>query len=266
MVSLAALAILCSGCAGDIAAEQRGLPTCNARPVDPSGFEAVSTEKVEAPDHFGHRYLYRSPEGQELEYLYGVAHDAAAGLPKKAQMPVATAGVGSLHGDGAEEWAFVWNDRLPCNPMAVTGSGLVRADFVRILSLTHVTPPREEEEGEGEAGLEGGFEEEEEEEGEVEGGIIPPGGPAVEFVAVYDTARSIGELDPSPDELIEIVGQSVEAAHASCWKSLPPRLGVPRDSFVVAIVAITRNELDFAIEQIGTLPILSGQLRTRCKD
>ncbi|MGH2711293.1 MAG: hypothetical protein ACRDH9_08840 [Actinomycetota bacterium] len=260
--SVTLLTALGTACAGDIGAEQGPLPTCNARPVDPPGYQSVATEKVESSDHFGHRYAYLGPDGQELEFLFGIASDAGSGLPKKAQLPLASVGTGTLHGDG-EQWAFLWNDTFPCDPMSVTGTGFDRKAFVDVLGFTHVTPPVEEE-GAGEGGIEGGVEEQEE-EGEVEG-VIPPGGPAVEFVAVYDTAPSIEELDPSPEELMEVAGENVEASPASCWKGLPQRLGVPRDSYVAAIVAITRNELDFAIEAFGTIPLFSGQLRARCQD
>lgn len=258
--SLAAVAILCAGCAGDLGAQQGPLPTCNARPVDPPGYEPVATEKVEGADHFGNRYEFLGPNGEQIEYLYGVAGDAGAGLPQKGQLPLASSGGGRLLGSG-EDWAFVWHDAFPCDPMSVTGTGITKNNFVALLSFTGVTPP-EEEEGEGGPIEEGGIEEElEEEEGEIEEGILPPGGPSVEFVAIFATAPEESGVESYREGLVSAAGDNAWFGPVNCWKSLASRLGVPRDRFAAGMSALTRNELDFFIEQYERVPIFSGQLK-----
>jgi hypothetical protein len=254
------LTTLGTGCAGDLGAEQGPQPACNARPVDPPGYEGLATEEVEASDHTGHRYAYRGPEGQQIEYLYGVASDAGAGLPQKGQLPLASVGGGRLLGSG-EQWAFLWHGDFPCDPMSVTGTGLTRKEFEAILSLTGVIPPREEEEGEAGA-IEGGIEEElEEEEGEIEEGIIPPGGPAVEFIAIFATAPDESGVEPYREGLEAAAGDNAWFGPVNCWKSLASRLNVPRDRFAAGMSALTRNELDFFIERYDRVPIFSGPLK-----
>ena len=150
--------------------------------------------------------------------------------------------------------------------MAVVGSGLDRPTFVGVLGLSGVTP-REEEEGEG--GIEGeagGLEEELEEENEATEGVLPPGGPAVEFLAAFETALDVNDLDSIRKELMSTAPDNFAISPVTCWKGLPQQLGVPRDRFVAAVVAITRGELDFVVEQVGRAPIFYGQLRSRCND
>jgi hypothetical protein len=145
--------------------------------------------------------------------------------------------------------------------MAATGTGIAKADFIASLGLAGIIP-REEEEGEG--GLEGepgGIEEELEEEGEIEEGVLPPGGPAVQFVAVFETALDPADLKRVRRELEDVAGTGAWFGTLDCWKGLPRRLGVSRDRWGAAIVALTGNELDFFVERIGRAPIFYGQLR-----
>jgi hypothetical protein len=260
VATAAVLTALGTACAGDLGAEQGTLPTCNASPNDPPVYERSAVEKVEGSDHAGHRYAYLGPNGEELEYLYGIASDAGAGLPQVAQLPLASVGAGRLLGSG-DEWAFVWDGEFPCTSMSVTGSGIARKDFVTLLGYTGVIPAPEEEEGEG-GEVEGEVQEElEEEEGEVEEGILPPGGPSVEFVAIFATAPEPGGIEPYREGLTEAAGDNAWFGAVHCWKSLASRLGVPRDRWAAGISALTRNELDFYIERYDRVPIFSGQLK-----
>lgn len=259
------VSLIGTGCAGDPGADT-GLPACNARPVDPPGYESLATERVEASDHVGTRYAFRGPAGEEVTFFYGVATDAAQGLPQVGQLALASVGGGRLLGRGTE-WAFTWNDQFPCDPMTVHGTGFTKKTFTDLLSFTRVTA-FEEEEGEGGAGegIAGGAGEVEEPEDEISEGLPPAGGPVSEFVAVFDTARDPDDLDPSDQELLEIAPDNVAVSPASCWKGLPQGLGVSRNHYVAAVVATTGNELDFVIEQVDRVPIFYGQLKARCVD
>ena len=261
LVAYPVLALVAAGCAGDLGAEGR-VPACNARPADPADFEPVASERIEGEERSGYRYAYRGPSGEQVAFYYGVTTDAGGGLPKAGRLPLATLGGGQLSGQGSE-WSFIWNEQFPCDRMRVVGSGLSKKEFIQVLSLAHVIP-LEEEEGEGGAGIEGGAGEAEEElEGEIEG-ALPPGGPAIEWVAVFGTARDPKDLDRARRELEQRAGGDVVVSPASCWKGLAQRLGIPRDAYVAALVAVTGNELDFRIEQVGGAPTFYGQLLSRC--
>lgn len=253
-------AMLASGCAGDLGAQGR-LPACNARPVEPADFEPVATERIEGVDRTGYRYAYRGLAGGQVTFYFGVTTDAGGGLPKAGRLPLTTLGGGQLSGQGSE-WAFIWNEQFPCDRMRAVGSGLSKEEFIQVLSLAHVIP-LEEEEGEGGAAVGGGGETEEELEGEIEG-ALPPGGPSIEWVAVFGTARNPRDLDRVQRELQSRAGGDVVVLPASCWKGLAQRLGIPRDAHVAALVAITGNELDFRIDQVGGAPTFYGQLLSRC--
>jgi len=266
LLALALAGSLAAGCAGDPGADT-GLPACNARPIDPAGYEFEGTEEAESSDHIGRVYRYRATDGREVTFFYGVPTDAARGLPQVGQLPLATVGGGRLLGSGSE-WAFVWNDQLPCDPMTVVGSGLKKAEFTSLLAATGVTP-FEEEEGEGGApgeGIAGGGEVEEEEEGEISEGLPPPGGPVTEFLAVFESARDPDDLQPIQDELLEKAPRNIAVSPAGCWKGLAPSLGVSRNHYVAGVVAQTGNELDFVIDRVDRTPIFYGQLRARCVD
>jgi hypothetical protein len=255
---------LTAGCAGDPGADT-GLQACNARPIDPPGYEAVGTEEIESSDHSGHVYRYRATDGREITFFYGVPTDAAQGMPQAGRLPLASVGAGQLLGSGSE-WAFAWNDQFPCDPMTVVGVGLKKKEFIGLLAATGVTP-FEEEEGEGAPGegiAAGG--EVEEEENEISEGLPPPGGPVSEFVAVFESARDPEDLEEITQELMEIAPRNIAVSPASCWKGLAPSMGVSRNTHVAAVVAATGNELDFVVERVGRIPIFYGQLRARCVD
>lgn len=264
LAAFSVLAVIGTGCAGDLGAEG-SLPACNARPVDPADFEPVATEKVEGETRSGYRYAYRGLSGEQVAFHYGVTTDSGAGLPRAGRLPLASVGAGQLTGRGSS-WTFTWTGQFPCDRMRVVGTGLSKAAFIRVLSVSGVIPLEEEEGEGGEApGLEGGAGELEEEEleGETEG-ALPPGGPAIEWVAVYGSGRDAEDLDRTRRELEDAAGGDVVVAPASCWKGLAKVLGIPRDSFVAALVAVTGNELDFRIERVGGAPTFYGQLRSRC--
>ena len=263
LVASSVLAVVATGCAGDLGAES-GVPACNARPVDPPGFEPVATEKVEGDQRSGYRYAYRGLSGGQVAFYYGVTTDAGGSLPKAGRLPLASVGAGQLTGQGSD-WTFSWTAQFPCDRMRVVGTGLSKEAFLQVLSMSGATP-FEEEEGEG-GGVEGGVGETEEElEGEIEGeteGALPPGGPAIEWVAVFGSARDPDDLDRVRRELENRTGGNAVVSPVSCWKGLAQRLGVARGSYVAGLVAVTGNELDFRIEQAGGAPTFYGQLRSR---
>ncbi len=260
---IAVAGLLAAGCAGDPGADT-GLPACNARPVDPGGYEVVGTEEVEASDHSGHVYRYRL-DGREAAFYYGVTTDVAQGLQQVEQLPLASVGGGNLLGSGGE-WAFVWNDRFPCDPMTVHGTGFTKKTFTQLLSLARVTA-FEEEEGEGAPGegIAGGGELEEE-ENEISEGLPQPGGPVSEFLAVFEAAKNPDDLEPIQKEIMELAPRNIAISPASCWKGLAQSLGITKNHYVAGVVATTGNELDFVLEQVGLTPIFYGQLRARCVD
>lgn len=253
-------AILASGCAGDLGAES-GLPACNARPIDPAGFEPVPSEVIEGDQRSGHRYAYRGPAGEQVAFYYGVSTGEGDGLPTVQQLPLAGSGGGQLFGQG-ERWTLTWSDQFPCDRMRVVGTGFTKKGFIKLLGMAHVIPPEEDE---GEAGGEapGVVEEEAELEGEIEG-ALPPGGPAVEWVAIVDSARDPNDLERVQRQLMEMAPGNLVVSPASCWKGLPQRLGVPRDAYVAGVVAVTANELAFVLEGVDLPTTFTGQLRSRC--
>ena len=253
-------AVTLAGCAGDLGAGD--VPTCTARPVDPPGFTPGSTTTVEENGQAGQRFEYTRTDGARLTFLFGIASDAGSGLPKKERLALLTAGDGQLLGRGLE-WAFTWNEQAPCDPMAVVGAGLSKQEFIAALGLAGVIP-REEEEGEGAeipgGEIEGGFEEEEElGEGEIDG--APPTGPAIEWVAIFESARRRSDLEEIETHLNEIAPANAAVLPASCWRGLSKQLGVSRDAFAAGLVAVTGNELDFHVERVQRNHLFYGQLR-----
>jgi len=261
---LASLAcgILLAGCAGDFGAD-RSLPSCGARPITPPDYEQVGSRELERADRAGTRVALEGPEGRRLVFHIGVREDVPAGLQPRGNVPLATQGSARLSGSGGT-WVLAWEEQPPCTEMAVVGTGYGRRDFLTALGFAQVIPFEAEagEGGEGES-----IEEILEEAGEGEGGEeegLPPGGPRAEWVAVFDTARDRGDLDPSEAELVEAAPSNAVVARASCWRGLPKRLGVPRDAFLAAVRAGAEHELDFAVERVDRTPFARGAFRIRC--
>lgn len=253
----ALIAVVATGCAGDLGAES-GLPACNARPRDPAGYVPVETEEIEGSDRSGGRYAYRGPDGEQVTFYYGVTTDAGGGLPKVQLLPLAGTGGGQLLGQGTN-WTFTWTAEFPCDRMRIVGSGFTKKGFIRMLGGAHVIPAEEEEGGAAPGIVEG----EAELEGEIEG-ALPPGGPAIEWVAIFETAREPEDLARIEQRLMKVAARNLVVLPASCWKGLAQQLGVPREAHVAGLVALTANELTFVIERVGLPTLFSGQLRSRC--
>lgn len=256
------LPLVLTACAGDFGAD-RSLPACGTRPIIPPGFDRVRSEVVERPDRAGVRQQFRDGEGRTLVFHIGVREEVPAGLEPAGSIPLATLGTARLSGTGGT-WLLAWEEEPPCSEMAVVGRGFGRRRFLEALGFAQVIP-FEAEAGEGGAGGES-IEEILEEAGEAEGeeGVRPPGGPAAEWVAVFDTARDRGDLDPDQAELADAAPANAVVARASCWRGLPKRLGVPRHAFVAAVRAAAEHELDFAVERVDRTPVARGAFRIRC--
>lgn len=90
-----------------------------------------------------------------------------------------------------------------------------------------------------------------------------------EWVAVFRVA-DIGDdrLDKEIQELLRLVPMNIAVGPVGCWVGLRERLGNPpgETSWVSAVVAGSRTELERVVDKVGRQPLLVGEFPAMCVD
>lgn len=98
------------------------------------------------------------------------------------------------------------------------------------------------------------------------GGSQTPGddGVVTEWLAVFRTATDVQELDADTTTLKAIVGGAIVVSPVNCFDGLS--VDDPGTTYVLGVVAPTREQLDVLIEQVDRPTVFVGRVRTMCLD
>ena len=199
----------------------------------------VKSRDLQNRDFVATRREYRDVEERLLVYLLGVPGEIGEGAPVVEEVTLASGLEATLLGGPVGNWAITWEDEFPCEQMSVVGNGFARAEFEALM---------------------------------IESGLLAPSSPKggqgyTEWVAVFDVASQLDDLDPSTEELLDTAGiDHIAVGQASCWKGLPRKLGVALDSVVAAVHARNEAELETVIIAVGREPVFLGELAAFCID
>jgi hypothetical protein len=96
------------------------------------------------------------------------------------------------------------------------------------------------------------------------GSQTPDGGVVTEWLAVFRTATDVPELDADTITLKAIVGGAIVVSPVNCFDGLS--VDDPGTTYVLGVVARTREQLDALIEQVDRPTVFIGRVRTMCLD
>ena len=98
-----------------------------------------------------------------------------------------------------------------------------------------------------------------------EGTVTPDdGGIVSELLAVFRTASDVRELDADTAAVKEIVGGAIVVSPVNCFDGLP--VDDPETTYVLGVVAPSREQLDALVDRVGRPTIFAGYVRTMCLD
>jgi hypothetical protein len=92
----------------------------------------------------------------------------------------------------------------------------------------------------------------------------PGTGSVQEWIAVFRTEADPHNMSEDTADVLAIVGGSIVVSPAACFEDLPT--DIPLDSYVLGVVATTKDALDEIVVQVDRTVIFEGQVRTMCLD
>lgn len=98
-------------------------------------------------------------------------------------------------------------------------------------------------------------------------GTAPPTvgtGSVTKWLGVVRAAADPNDLDADTTSVGGIVGGSIVVSPAACFEGLPARF--PGDSYVLGVVAPTKEALDVLLAALGRPVLFEGQITTMCLD
>jgi hypothetical protein len=98
-------------------------------------------------------------------------------------------------------------------------------------------------------------------------GAGPPSagtGSVTKWLGVVRTAADPNDLDADTTAVGAIVGGSIVVSPAACFEGLPARFA--GDSYVLGVVAPTKEALDALLTTLGRPVLFEGQITTMCLD
>ncbi|MGH2594610.1 MAG: hypothetical protein ACRDH7_01450 [Actinomycetota bacterium] len=98
-------------------------------------------------------------------------------------------------------------------------------------------------------------------------GTGPPSagtGSVIKWLGVVRTAADPNDLDADTTAVGAIVGGSIVVSPAACFDGLPARFA--GDSYVLGVVAPTKQTLDVLLTTLGRPVLFEGQITTMCLD
>ena len=96
------------------------------------------------------------------------------------------------------------------------------------------------------------------------GSQTPDDGVVTEWLAVFRTATDVQELDADTTTLKAIVGGAIVVSPVNCFDGLS--VADPGTTYVLGVVAPTREQLDAVVEQVDRPTVFVGRVRTMCLD
>ena len=89
-------------------------------------------------------------------------------------------------------------------------------------------------------------------------------GVITEWLAVFRTATDVQELDADTTAVKAIVGGSIVVSPVNCFDGLT--VDDPGTTYVLGVVAPSKEQLDALVEQVGRPTVFIGRVRTMCLD
>lgn len=100
----------------------------------PSGYRHTETTVVPEPGRLAIRESYRDRKGRGLHVSAGIVGEFGEGARTVEEFDLLGGRVARLYGAG-DVWVLTWDEGGPCGFRTVTGSGMDRERFVRILEI-----------------------------------------------------------------------------------------------------------------------------------
>ncbi|MEO8424874.1 MAG: hypothetical protein ABI595_13315 [Actinomycetota bacterium] len=98
-------------------------------------------------------------------------------------------------------------------------------------------------------------------------GSASPGattGSVQKWIAVFRTEADPGDMSEDAADVLAIAGGSIVESPAACFEGLPA--DIPLDSYLLGVVAPTKDVLDGIVTEVDRPVIFEGQVRTMCLD
>jgi len=84
------------------------------------------------------------------------------------------------------------------------------------------------------------------------------------WIAVFRTEADPRDMSEDTAEVLAIVGGAIVVSPVACFEGLPADLRL--DSYLLGVVAPTKDALDEIASQVDRAVIFEGQVRTMCLD
>ena len=84
------------------------------------------------------------------------------------------------------------------------------------------------------------------------------------WIAVFRTEADPRDLSADTAQVLAIVGGAIAVSPVACFEGLPADL--PLDSYLLGVVAPTKDALDEIVSEVDRAVIFEGQVRTMCLD
>ena len=89
-------------------------------------------------------------------------------------------------------------------------------------------------------------------------------GSVTEWLGVFQVAADVNNLDADTQAVKAVVDGSIVVSPVACFEGSPSAYAP--DSYVLGVVAPTRQALDDLLAKVGRSVIFEGQVRTTCLD
>ena len=89
-------------------------------------------------------------------------------------------------------------------------------------------------------------------------------GSVEEWIAVFRTEADPHDMSDETADVLAIVGGSIVVSPVACFEGLPADFHL--DSYLLGVVATTKEALDEVVDSVGRTVIFEGRVRTMCLD
>jgi hypothetical protein len=89
-------------------------------------------------------------------------------------------------------------------------------------------------------------------------------GSVEKWIAVFRTAADPRDMGDDTADVLAVVGGAIVVSPAACFEGLPADIRL--DSYVLGVVAPTKDALDEIVADVDRAVIFEGQVRTMCLD
>ncbi len=89
-------------------------------------------------------------------------------------------------------------------------------------------------------------------------------GSVEKWIAVFRTEADPHDMSDDTADVLAIAGGSIVVSPVACFEGLPADF--PLDTYLLGVVAPTKDALDEVVASVGRTAIFEGQVRTMCLD